>query len=158
MKLRLVFNSFLCALTMLSFAPALYAEAASKAKAVWIEDIDEAFRLAKEQKKQVFVDFTGSDWCYWCILADKNIFTTKEWAEFSGKMVCLKVDFPRQAAKKPSADVQLKRREFAKEFGIRGFPTFVLASPDRREIARFSAGKKMAGEFIEEVKKVLERK
>jgi protein disulfide-isomerase len=158
MKLRLVFNSFLCVLTMLSFAPALYAEAASKAKAVWIEDIDEAFRLAKDQKKQVFVDFTGSDWCYWCILADKNIFTTKEWAEFSGKMVCLKVDFPQQAAKKPSADVQLKRREFAKEFGIRGFPTFVLASPDRREIARFSAGKKRAGEFIEEVKKVLERK
>jgi protein-disulfide isomerase-like protein with CxxC motif len=88
-------------------------------------------------------------------LADKNIFSTKEWSDFSSKMVCLKVDFPRK--NKPDAAVMAKRFALAKEFGVRGYPTFVLASPERNEIARFSAGKKGASEFISEVKKALPR-
>ena len=71
-------------------------------------------------------------------------------------MVCLKVDFPRQTNIAP--EVKAKRYQFAKVFGVRGFPTFVLATPERAEIARFSAGKKSAEDFIAEVKKVLEKK
>jgi thiol:disulfide interchange protein len=103
----------------------------------------------------VFIDFTGSDWCYWCILADKNIFSTSEWEKFSRKMVCLKVDFPKN--NRPDAATQLKRKAFAREFNVRGYPTFVLASPERKEIARFSAGRKSAAAFIAEVEKALPR-
>ena len=122
---------------------------------LWTEDIEGAFKTAAAEKKQVFIDFTGSDWCYWCILADRNIFSTKEWADFSANMVCLKVDFP--SKNKPDAATMSGRRAFAKEFGVRGYPTFILASPDRKQIARFSAGKKGAAEFIAEVKKALPR-
>ncbi len=131
------------------------AKAAKCEKRIWTEDIEAAFKTAAAEKKQVFIDFTGSDWCYWCILADKNIFSTKEWADFSSKMVCLKVDFPRK--NKPDAAVMAKRRAFAKAFNVKGYPTFVLASPERNEIARFSAGKKSAAQFISEVEKALPR-
>ena len=93
------------------------------------------------------------NWCYWCILADKNIFSTKQWARFAPKMVCLKVDFPKEG--RPDAETMAKRWKLAKEFNVRGYPTFVLVSPERKEIARFSAGRKSADEFIDEIKKVL---
>ena len=115
----------------------------------WTENIDEAFETAAREKKPVFINFTGSDWCYWCILADKNIFRTKEWADFSGKVVCLKVDFPREGA--PDVMTMQKRREFAQKFAVRGYPTFVLADAERRQLARFSAGRKDAATFIGEV-------
>jgi protein disulfide-isomerase len=129
------------------------AGAGEKAASVWTQDIEEAFSAAKKSKKPVFVDFTGSDWCYWCILADKNIFGTKQWADFAPKMVCLKVDFPKNG--RPDAETMAKRFSLAREFNVRGYPTFVLVSPERKEIARFSAGRKSAGEFIAEVEKAL---
>ena len=133
--------------------PPATAGATEKEKSLWTEDIEAAFSAAAKSKKPVFVDFTGSDWCYWCILADKNIFSTKQWAQFAPKMVCLKVDFPKEG--RPDAETMAKRWKLAKEFNVRGYPTFVLVSPERKEIARFSAGRKSADEFIDEIKKVL---
>ena len=133
--------------------PPATAGATEKEKSLWTEDIEAAFSAAAKSKKPVFVDFTGSDWCYWCILADKNIFSTKQWARFAPKMVCLKVDFPKEG--RPDAETMEKRWKLAKEFNVRGYPTFVLVSPERKEIARFSAGRKSADEFIDEIKKVL---
>jgi protein disulfide-isomerase len=130
------------------------AAAAPAAKqTVWTEDIDGAFKTAAETGKPVFIDFTGSDWCYWCILADKHIFTNPKWLEFSSKMVCLKVDFPK--ANRPSREVMDKRYKLAREFKVRGYPTFVLVSSDRKELSRFVAGRKTASEFIAEVRKVV---
>ena len=133
--------------------PPATAGSTEKEKSLWTEDIEAAFSAAAKSKKPVFVDFTGSDWCYWCILADKNIFSTKQWARFAPKMVCLKVDFPKEG--RPDAETMAKRWKLAKEFNVRGYPTFVLVSPERKEIARFSAGRKSADEFIDEMKKVL---
>ena len=92
------------------------ASAADKAKSLWTEDIDGAFKTAAKDKKPVFVNFTGSDWCYWCILADKNIFSTGQWEKFSEKMVCLKVDFPKNG--RPDAETMSKRFALAKRFGV----------------------------------------
>jgi thioredoxin-related protein len=68
-------------------------------------------------------------------------------------MVCLKVDFPK--ANRPSKEVMDKRYKLAKEFKVRGYPTFVLVSSDRKELSRFVAGRKTASQFIAEVRKVV---
>ena len=36
----------------------------------WLPDLGPALELAREQDKDVLVDFTGSDWCGWCIRLD----------------------------------------------------------------------------------------
>jgi protein disulfide-isomerase len=128
-------------------------KAESKAKATWTEDIEEAFKTAAKEKKLVFINFTGSDWCFWCKIADKNIFQTAQWAEFSKRFVCLKVDFPRAGA--PDVMTMQKRRDFAKRFSVRGYPTFVLADADKMQKGRFSAGKKSAEVFIGEIEAAL---
>jgi protein disulfide-isomerase len=126
---------------------------AAVAASAWTEDIGGAFKTASAEKKPVFINFTGSDWCYWCKIADKNIFQTKEWAAFSKKVVCLKVDFPRHGA--PDVMTMKKRRDFAEKFSVRGYPTFVLVDAEKKESARFMAGKKDAATFIGEVEAAL---
>ena len=41
------------------------------ADAVWLTDLDEGIKVAKAEKKAILVDFTGSDWCGWCIRLKK---------------------------------------------------------------------------------------
>ena len=43
------------------------------------------------------MDFTGSDWCGWCIMLDKEIFSKPEFKEYASKnLVLLELDFPRR--------------------------------------------------------------
>ena len=38
---------------------------------------------AKAENKIVLMDFTGSDWCRWCIKFDKEVLDTPEFAEYA---------------------------------------------------------------------------
>ena len=138
--------------TVDSAAKAKEAESSqAPANAVWTDDIDAAFKAASETGKPVFIDFTGSDWCYWCKLAENNIFSTPDWKAFAADVVCLKVDFPQ--GNRPDVFTMKKRQQLADEFNVQGYPTLVLATAGRKEIARFMAGRKGAAEFISEVRK-----
>ena len=95
----------------------------------WIEDFDEAVSIATAANLPLFLNFTGSDWCPWCKFADERVFSHKEWKTFaSTRVVPVIVDFPSQKSlsnKQREANDALKKR-----FGIRGFPTFLILSPD----------------------------
>jgi protein disulfide-isomerase len=147
--------AFIAVTACFRVAAAPAADAAAPVASGWTQDMESAFKTAAKEKKPVFINFTGSDWCYWCKIADKNIFQTKEWSAFSKKVVCLKVDFPRDGA--PDAATMNKRRGFARGFNVRGYPTFVLADAGRAELARFVAGRKDAATFIGEVDAALKR-
>ena len=41
---------------------------------VWTMDFDAAVKLAGEKKLPLILNFTGSDWCGWCKLMDKNFW------------------------------------------------------------------------------------
>ncbi|MEZ6106617.1 MAG: thioredoxin family protein [Pirellulaceae bacterium] len=44
----------------------------------WLTDLDEAKQVAQAEGKSIFVDFTGSDWCVWCIRLDREVLATEE--------------------------------------------------------------------------------
>ena len=46
---------------------ALVAAASAHAEITWLTDLDQAKAVAAKEKKAILVDFTGSDWCGWCI-------------------------------------------------------------------------------------------
>ncbi|MCA1797553.1 MAG: thioredoxin family protein, partial [Geobacteraceae bacterium] len=63
----------------------------------WHSDIDKARKIAAENNKHLLLDFTGSDWCPWCIKLDEKVFSTPEFAEFAtGNLVLVKIDFPKR--------------------------------------------------------------
>ena len=58
----------------------------SAADPVWLTDLDQGMKIAKAEKKSILVDFTGSDWCGWCIRLKKEVF---DHAEPSGNSAAL---------------------------------------------------------------------
>ena len=101
----------------------------------WGTDVPKALAQAKTDKKMVLVDFTGSDWCSWCIKFDKEALSTDKFAAYAkNHLELVMLDFPN---KKPQSDA-LKSANAAlqKKYNVDGFPTFVLLGADGKELGR----------------------
>src|SRR5580704_14464058 len=61
----------------------------------WTDNYAQAVETAKAEKKYLLLDFTGSDWCGFCKLLDKEVFSTPQFRDWAKKYVVLvQVDFP----------------------------------------------------------------
>ena len=95
------------------------------AKPGWLTSLDEAQQEAKAKKKLLLLDFTGSDWCGWCIMLDKEVFSKPEFKEYASKnLVLLELDFPRRKQMPPETAAQ--NEKLLMKYGIQGFPTVVV--------------------------------
>ena len=60
----------------------------------WHTDMSKATDISIKENKPMFLFFTGSDWCGWCIRLQKEVFKTPEfikWAKESVVLVELKL-------------------------------------------------------------------
>lgn len=123
----------------------------------WLENYAEALAAAKQLKRPVLIDFTGSDWCGWCIRLDREVFSQKAFIKYAKRdLVLLKLDFPQR--KKLSEALQKQNRELAKKFGIRGFPTIVIVDAEGKEIARTGYQRGGAKNYVDHLKDLLEKR
>jgi protein disulfide-isomerase len=105
------------------------------AELVWLTDLPKAQAQAKAEHKTVLLDFTGSDWCGWCIKFKKEALDTAEFQAYAAKnLVLVEVDFPNK--KELSADLKQANAELKTKYGVKGFPTYVLLNADGKEIGR----------------------
>ena len=101
----------------------------------WLTDLPQAQAKAKTENKQVLLDFTGSDWCGWCIKFNKEVLSTPEFAEYAAKnLVLVEVDFPRR--KEQSAELKKANQALGSKYNVNGYPTFVVLSKDGKEVGR----------------------
>jgi protein disulfide-isomerase len=91
----------------------------------WLEDFGLAQELAVQMKRPVLVDFTGSDWCTWCMKLDAEVFNTDAFKKAAADgLILVKVDFPKR---KQVTDEQKQRNEtLRKQFEVSGFPTVIV--------------------------------
>lgn len=96
----------------------------------WMTDIDAALALAKKTNKPVLVDFSGSDWCKWCIQLDEEVFEKSEFKIWAKKniIMCL-IDSPRDKSIL-SEEQYKKNRETTKRYEVKGYPTVLLLGKD----------------------------
>ncbi len=64
-------------------------------KVQWQTDYQKVLKIAKKEKKNVLVFFTGSDWCPPCKMLKKDLFETEEFKTLSEEYVLLYIDIPR---------------------------------------------------------------
>jgi protein disulfide-isomerase len=105
------------------------------AESTWLTDLPKAEAQAKAENKIVLVDFTGSDWCGWCIKFKKEVLDTAEFQEYAAKNVVLvELDYPH---KKVQADDLKKANAALKtQYNVHGFPTLLVLDKDGKEIGR----------------------
>lgn len=105
------------------------------AEANWGTDLNAALAQAKKEKKLVLLDFTGSDWCGPCMKLKKEVFDSKEFADYAAKnLVLVEVDFPRN--KKQSAELVKANEALQEKYKPKGFPTILLLNADGKEVSR----------------------
>lgn len=103
----------------------------------WLEDFSVAKALAAEQGRHVLLDFTGSDWCGFCIKLDREVFEKPDFKAFSAQsLVLVKLDFPRNKAQGQKTKTQ--NASLQEKFRVEGFPTIVLLDSFGREVKRWS--------------------
>lgn len=103
--------------------------ASAHADNLWRTDLETALAEAKGQDRYVLVDFTGSDWCGWCIKLDKEVFSHEAFKQFAAdKLVLVEIDFPRK--KSQSEELKAQNKKLAEKYRVLGFPTIVVLSPD----------------------------
>lgn len=123
----------------------------------WTMDLDAAVKLAADKQFPILLNFTGSDWCHWCKLMEKNVFIQPEWSGYAtNHIVMVLIDFPRDKSAVPEKYKE-RNNTLKEQYEIRGLPTFVLLKPDgQTELGRLKAGRnKTPASFIAEVKALL---
>ncbi len=95
----------------------------------WLTDFEKARQMAAELKRPILLDFTGSDWCGWCIKLDEEVFAKQEFKDFAkDNLVLFKADFPRN---KQLPEAETKQNEaLMRRYEARGFPTILLLKAD----------------------------
>ena len=124
---------------------------------VWTMDFDAAVKLAGEKKLPLILNFTGSDWCGWCKLMDKNVFAEEAWKTYAKEHVLLvTLDFPQDKSIVPEKYVA-RNKALQEKFGVRGYPTYVVLDNDGdTKLGQLGAGRdKTPSSFIEEFKGVV---
>jgi thioredoxin-related protein len=107
--------------------------ASAYAEGGWETDLKKAQEQAKTSNKLVFLNFTGSDWCGWCIRLDKDVFSKPEFKQYATKnLVLVEVDFPR--TKSQSSDLRKQNQELAEQYQVQGFPTIVVLNGSGRKV------------------------
>lgn len=106
----------------------------------WQTNWESAKAQALAEKKLLLVDFTGSDWCGWCVRLRKEILDTPAFERYAkDRFVCVEVDMPRSHPLPPALQEQNNR--LCEEYGIRVFPTLLVAAPNGELVGGFLGGR-----------------
>jgi thiol-disulfide isomerase/thioredoxin len=103
--------------------------------APWTSDFDAVIKEAKASDKTVLIDFTGSDWCAWCIKLRQEVFDQPEFeAGAKDKFVFVELDYPKDKARLTEA-VAKQNEALLKRYPIKGYPTILLCDGEGRPFA-----------------------
>lgn len=102
----------------------------------WTVDFAGAKAAAAKDKKDLFLEFTGSDWCPPCKrlkaeILDNDVFKK----EVPQHFVLVKLDFPNNKSQQTTEEIA-QNRELQKHYEIAGFPTVILADPAGRPYSK----------------------
>ena len=119
----------------------------------WLTDFEQAKKEAAEQKQPMFVLFTGSDWCPWCVKLEGEALSTEVFKAFAAtNMILFKADFTR---KPPPEDLMRQNRALQEKFGIRGYPTVLLMDAEEKTFAKTGYREGGGEAYVEHLKALM---
>ncbi len=102
---------------------------------LWQTDFAAAKAKAKAENKLLLVDFTGSDWCGWCMKLVSEVFSKEAFkAEAPKKFVLVELDYPH--AKKQSDELKKQNKELLAKYKVQGYPTILVMNAEGTVIAK----------------------
>jgi protein disulfide-isomerase len=119
----------------------------------WQTDLPKAQAQAKKEGKLVVMDFTGSDWCPWCIKLHDEVFSKSDFTDYAKKnLVLVIVDFPRN--KTQPEELKKANQALQEKYKIEGFPTVVVLDGDGKQVGELGYQPGGPKAFIASLKKL----
>lgn len=110
---------------------------------IWIEDLDVGYKVSKELKKPIFIDFTGYT-CTNCRWMEINIFEEDEVKEVFENFVLVKLYTDgKEKNHKKNRQLEIER------FGTAALPYYVILSPDDNVLGTFPGMDTNKDKFID---------
>lgn len=123
------------------------------AEARWHTSFEEARKLAEREDRDLLLDFTGTDWCVWCIRLKNEVFEQPAFKSYAAKhLVLVELDFPRK--RKLAPELTEQNRRLAEEMAINGYPTVMLCDGQGRPYARTGYRPGGAEPYLEHLKEL----
>ncbi|MDA3838189.1 MAG: thioredoxin family protein [Candidatus Delongbacteria bacterium] len=114
----------------------------------WETSYSTAIAKAKKSGKKLLLDFTGSDWCGWCVRLDNEVFSKKEFQNYAkDNLILVKLDFPRSI--KQSNELKKQNKSLANKFGIKGYPTIILLDNNEKLLGQTGYQKGGAVKYVQ---------
>lgn len=99
----------------------------------WTSDFEAAKKTAAESKRLMYVLFTGSDWCGYCIKLQKEVLSKPDFKKLGEKdFVLVYIDFPR----KSRADNPMANRALSEMYNVQGYPTAFVMDPNGKVLTK----------------------
>ncbi|MEW6281813.1 MAG: thioredoxin family protein [Candidatus Eremiobacterota bacterium] len=140
----------------LTLALGLLLSPSLRAEGSWLTSWDEASKQSKKTGKPILMDFTGSDWCGWCIKLKKEVFDTPEFQAWAKKnVILLEVDFPR--SKQQSEEVKKQNEDLSQKYSIEGYPTIVFVNHKGDVLGTYGYDEGGPGPWIKNAEKMIKK-
>lgn len=121
------------------FTLGLAAIVAPAMAADWMTDLEAAKAQAAQQGKDILVNFTGSDWCGYCIRMRKDVLDKPEFDAYAAdKFVLLEIDIPRRPLPREEHE---RRMNLCRQYDVTGFPTFLVLNASGDVLGGFTGGR-----------------
>ncbi len=122
--------------------------------AAWSTDLAKAQARAKAEGKTVLLNFTGSDWCGWCIKLRRDVFLKPDFEAYARtNLVLVEVDFPKRKPLAP--ETRKANQRLAQQFQVQSYPTLILLDSKGAKLGAVSYANGGTKTFVAEVEKIL---
>ncbi len=122
-----------------------------------MHDFEAAKAKAAKEGKPIFINFTGTDWCGWCIKLEKEVFSQKAFQDYAKEnLVLVEVDFPKK--KEQTAELKEQNKKLDKEYGVEGYPTLYLLDATGKKLTE-DIGYREGGpeKYVEHLKSLIKK-
>lgn len=123
-------------LTLFASAALIATSLSHAAGEAWMNDFEAAKAKAAKENKDLLIDFTGSDWCHWCIKLKEEVFDHDPFKKgVADKYVLVELDYPRDKSKLDEKTIK-QNAELKEKYPVQGYPTILLTDAKGRPYAK----------------------
>jgi protein disulfide-isomerase len=126
----------------------------SETHGLWQTDLPSALATAKAENKHILMDFSGSDWCGWCIKLENEVFSKAAFIDYAQEnLVLVLVDFPRKT--QLPAEQAAANQALAQKYQVQGFPTVLILNPQGELVERTGYQQGGPDAYVDMIKKAI---
>ncbi|MDA7933572.1 thioredoxin family protein [Akkermansiaceae bacterium] len=123
-----------------------------------MHDFEAAKKKAASENKDLFIDFTGSDWCGWCIKLNEEVFQHEPFKKgVADSFILVELDYPRDKSKL-SKETIAQNEKLREEYQIQGYPTILLTDAEGRPYAKTGYQKGGPESYVKHLEELTENK